>query len=226
MTSERFESDVGGIPEWESRRPMLTGGVARLKHLGPRSSRPDRHISSRRRMRSSIGGCVENSFSIRPRLLALDAGGLVEPQVRRGVVRRCAWRAAPRRSSCSALMQAGRVARQHRALRVREVLAVARDRQLDQLPERAARGSAARTRSRTRSSSSPLPRSRCRRCSRRRRTRPTTSSAGRTPRAARRRRPASRRSCRQDVAVDDVRHLVTDDALQLDAVHRARASPG
>ena len=56
---------------------------------GRRIRRHERHqSSSSRRIRSAIGGWVENSRSMVVVLLPLEAGGLVEPQVGGGVVGR------------------------------------------------------------------------------------------------------------------------------------------
>ncbi len=51
-----------GLRSRADRAVMLTARFGHLNDLG-RTGR-ERHISSRRRIRSAIGGCVENSFSI------------------------------------------------------------------------------------------------------------------------------------------------------------------
>src|SRR3990172_3769283 len=71
----------------------------------------------------------------RPHPLALDAGGLVEPQVRRCVVGGTHGDHGARGDLAERARKAGRVPREQRALRVRQVLAVARDGEAYQLPD-------------------------------------------------------------------------------------------
>ena len=121
-----------GSRPWQ-RGQMLPGVQRRLNDPG--RTRSDRHISSRRRIRSSIGGCVENSFSNVARPLARHARGLVEPQVRGGVVRR-AHRDRRRRAILrSAATSPGGYRVSSAPCGVGEVLALPRDGQLDDLAD-------------------------------------------------------------------------------------------
>ena len=168
------ESVVGADPASGSRAPMVTAVEARLKHLSRPAGHLDRIVTSPQDAGSGPGSAGASRTASPPVVLcALDPRGLVEPQVRGRVVRRPHRRAGPRRSSCSARCRPGGYRVSIAPWASARYSRLPRHRQLDELRERAAPGSATRTRPRTGSSSAPPP-FRCRGRSGVRRSRPTT----------------------------------------------------